>query len=445
MTGNEDDRQDHNSSSICPICLEELIVCSSLNLDPAFFHSGIGNAGGIGTGTRRTGNREGRDGQQQALGTAECGHVFHCECFASWRASQVAARNDILQSSSSSTRRLVRTRVKCPTCNKRTKSFVKLYLSPPHHGTTAAASVATNNQLEDLERKLRRFEEKCMRYRRKSRDLQLRLEELQAEKETLQLKYQQTTIELARQTTIHEDLERWKVQKLKELEDEIRGELLVQQDQFSSSLRYLTSKLSLADQEANNEALQQLHDQILVVAEADHVLLQARCLELERLVEETRNSHGLAVMQLSMELDAVCTQNRALCAGEDMQQQPSSDKELAVGIASRNEILDLCRRVQVLESQCEEFAVQQREQGMGRKHLDHSSHPEVVTVPSSQSQQQQQRSSAPTLLLFSQSQQPQERQQQRQSVAASTSGKAVNTLVATGFLCRHGTNPIFFR
>lgn len=48
--------------------------------------------------------------------TVPCGHLYHYDCFDSWRASQTASRSSRNHN------------IKCPTCNTKTKDFTRLYL-----------------------------------------------------------------------------------------------------------------------------------------------------------------------------------------------------------------------------------------------------------------------------------------------------------------------------
>jgi len=87
--------------SSCPICLEDIFQ-PPVNED----EEGNGNVNGSNNSKNN----------YNIGATVPCGHLYHYDCFDSWRASQAARR-----SSHDST-------VKCPTCNVKTKDFTRLYL-----------------------------------------------------------------------------------------------------------------------------------------------------------------------------------------------------------------------------------------------------------------------------------------------------------------------------
>lgn len=433
---------------------------------------------------------------------------------------------------------------------------MKLYLSPPppqrchlDEATTTAVTALTD-QLQDLQRKLDRRDDKCRRYRKKCKDLKSKLEEIRTEKEMLEWTCQQITVELSKQDTAREELVQLKLlHKLKELEDHIRDDIMVQDEQVTSSLGRLTSELDddmkvgtilqnevsaleqeLADQLCTNRTLQHQHDQMVVASEAEDVLLRTRCKDLEQLLNETRNSHRLAVMELTMEFESfLYIQNRTLpveegarwkklhdakqsmdqsrnsfqrmntpeavmplelmenartenrCSrsinnhickerqGEDMvakvgedptgckglevvqkQQQPVSvgdnhyEQPTTVIASKRDEILDPCRRVQLLESQYEDSAEPRSKLGTDFRDNKARGHPSSLldhaTIPSTRQ------------LPLQDPEQPRPRQRQPQEpvVVESTTStnrvmKSTAILTSSGFFCRHGINPIFYR
>mmetsp|Transcript_34787 Transcript_34787/g.37655 ORF Transcript_34787/g.37655 Transcript_34787/m.37655 type:complete len:525 (+) Transcript_34787:27-1601(+) len=87
--------------SSCPICLEDLFQPPT-NKDA----EGNGNVNG---------NNNSKNSYNIGA-TVPCGHLYHYDCFDSWRASQASRRSSHNPS------------IKCPTCNLKTKDFTRLYL-----------------------------------------------------------------------------------------------------------------------------------------------------------------------------------------------------------------------------------------------------------------------------------------------------------------------------
>jgi len=87
--------------SSCPICLEDIFQPPA-NEDA----EGNGNV---------SGNNNSKNNYNIGA-TVPCGHLYHYDCFDSWRASQAARRSSHDPS------------IKCPTCNLKTKDFTRLYL-----------------------------------------------------------------------------------------------------------------------------------------------------------------------------------------------------------------------------------------------------------------------------------------------------------------------------
>lgn len=529
---NEDQQQEESNSNICPICLEGIFYsggCASVisesnsnSLDVCAL-AVENNTNDLITrntrifkhSTQKTTEKQQQQQRQaqQALGTTDCGHVFHYECFTLWRLSQIAVVNNnnngaddntsplLTSSSTASTttryRRQVHsrtTRVKCPTCNKRTKSFVKLYISPPpqqqqqqdqqcyssHHHHFETGTTETTNQIiiHSLQKKLDRRKDKCVRYRNKSQDLQSKLDEIRTEMETIQSTCQSRT-ELA-------TIERTK----------LHHEIMTLQDH-------------LTDQLWKNQTLQQHYDQMLVSVEARNAMLQTRCTDLEQLLEETRNSYCHAIMELTMEFEASQKEWRTrtvdesqimsmqvqddgpkksileesqnlmqrienVAATEDtcsmtekihkQQQQSMSlggddnkDHKIAmIASTERDDIVDLYRRVQLLEVQLsEEWAKRQYDQGnntysnIARSHLPISQPAYATTIPATLQQQQYPQTQ------LSQSQQPVVLVVESTTTTTATTTSRDNKITkkntptsllkSSGFICRHGMNPIFYR
>ena len=278
-----------NNNTSCPICLDSLFKIRPDNLDNS------------------RSNYDSED-EKSLCSTVPCGHIFHYECFSSWKESQLDDRNNNRNIENDTTRSTppTRSRIKCPTCNKRTKTCIKLFLSSnlviqPQSSTSLSSLAARCDKLEDS---LTRRKEKCKKLSKEKRILQRQLNILESEMDSniqreveRQVDYHNETIQgrldTMRERTIHEK-QQFQIQYAK-LNDKLLEAL---QEQVTMSTSYEDLKRELTEEKTRTGLLERKYYRLLLGQNDENHLDKSQLWNLSFQMEECsdENKHGETIL-----------------------------------------------------------------------------------------------------------------------------------------------------